>query len=644
MNNWFSRLSLRQGVVAGTSQETPQVVRRIELRRWQKLTLLTLGVALLVGTIAMVLYIRSVQAQYAAARDSANVVRDRFDTEAGSRPALGDLPEIEQELADLEAELRELENKVDVPIIGNVARNTPFVSGQVRASEDLLSLGIELTAIAREATAIANEARVAFEANGLTGTEPATGPTWLDVLRAHQADIDELDVRYGAALVAREQLNVNELPEQGQSMLGSVDELLDRATGVRDDYFPLFPLLDTAFGAEQDARYFLLLQNGQEMRPAGGFASTYAMLTISGGRLSGFDIARIEDLDAAYLEHRGTPLPAPGPLAEYLKVEEWMPRDSNWPADFPAGAQTFLEMYAQAGWPELQGVAAVNESVIADVLEIIGPYEIEIDGVPQTVDAAYFLELIQSYREEARHKEVVALLGESLVAQVRDADFDTQKAIFNSLRDAADQREVQVYLIDPVMQAEVAKRGWDGVLTPDPGVPTLAMYMANLTGNKASDVIYAEAGLDISEPNAGGVRQVTMHLEFEHRGDTSDDASQLFNGYHRTWVSLYLPEGAQLVSVDGVQPEPAEITDDPRALGFNIGLLPGATQTLTVTFDLPAEAEQLYLRRQSGFNDVEYWINAPGDGCTIADAFTLDHDMLIDFTTCSLQPVQLSRS
>jgi hypothetical protein len=614
------------------------------LRRWQKLTMLAVGLVLAAGTVTAVLYIRSVQSQYAAARDSANVVRDRFDADTGSQPALGDLPQIEQELADLEAELRELENKVDTPIIGDVARNTPFVSGRIRASEDLLALGIELTSIAREAAAIANEARVAFEANGLTGTEPAVGPTWLDVLREHRADIDALEVRYSAALAARQELDAGQLPQRAQSMLGSVDELLDRATQVRDDYFHLFPLLDAAFGAEQEARYFVLLQNGQEMRPSGGFASTYAILTVSNGRLAGFDIARIEDLDAAYLEQRGTSQPAPGPLAEYLKVEEWMPRDSNWPADFPVGAQTFLEMYAQAGWPELQGVAAVNESVIADVLEIIGPYEIEIDGVPQTVDANYFLDLIQSYREEARHKEVVALLGESLVEQVRDADFDTQKAIFNSLRDAADQREVQVYLIDPLMQAEVVKRDWDGALAPADGVPTLAMYVANLTGNKASDVIYAEAGLEISGPSATGTRQVTMHLTFEHQGDTSADASQLFNGYHRTWVSLYLPDGAQLVGIDGVQAEPDDITGDPRALGFNVGLLPGATQTFTVTFELPADTDQLYLRRQSGFNDVEYWVNAPGDGCTLADAFTLDHDMLIDFATCTLESIQLSRS
>lgn len=621
----------------------PLFARRVELRRWHKLTLITMLAVLAIAAVAVALYIRAVQAQYAAARDSADVVRSRFDSENTSQPGLGDLPQIEQELADLETELRELEERVDVPIIGSVARNTPFVSGQVRASEDLLDLGIELTAIAREATTIANEARVAFETNGLTGTEPAVGPTWLDVLRERQPAIDELNRRYTAALEARRQLDVAQLPEQGQSMLVSVDQLLERATDVRDDYFPLFPLLDVAFGAEQEARYFVLLQNGQELRPSGGFTSMYAMLTISDGRLASFEIARIEDLDAAYLERRTAPLPAPGPLAEYLKVEEWMPRDSNWPAEFPVGAETFLAMYAQTGWPALQGVAAVNESVVADVLTIIGPYEIDIDGELQTVDAEYFLDLIQSYRGETRHKEVVALLGESLVSQVRDADFETQKAIFNSLRDAADEREIQVRLVEQRMQDEVAKRDWDGALEPVPGVPTLAMYVANLTGNKASEVVYANGGLEIGAPAADGVRQVTLHLAFEHRGDASPGASELFDGYHRTWVSLYLPEGAQLLEVEGVQPEPEAVTDDPRALGFNIGLLPGATETLTITFDLPPGTEQLYLRRQSGFNDVFYWIEGVGVGCDIAGEFTLDHDMLIDLTTCDMEPIELSR-
>ena len=621
-----------------------ELLHRAGLTRWRKVFLLTaLAVVVIVGG-AFALYARSVQNNYQQARDSANVVRDRVEgSESGQSLGLSDLPEFSDELATLEADLRQLEKSVDTPVLGGIARHTPYVGARLRSSEQLLALGIELTSIARESTDIANEARVAFETNGLTAAEPPVGPTWLDVIRAHRTDIENLELRYSQALEQRQQLNVEALPNDARSMLDSVDQLLERATSVRDDYFELFPLLDAAFGAEDDARYFILLQNGQEMRPSGGFASTYAILTISNGRLAGFEIERIEDLDLAYLEQRGEPLPTPGPLAEYLKVEEWMPRDANWETDFRDAAAVFLDMYNQAGWPPIQGVAAVNESVIADVLEIIGPYEIEIDGVPQTVDAQYFLELIQSYRDESRHKDVVALLGESLIEQVRDAGFDTQKEIFNSLRDAADQREVQVYLIEPRMQEEVARRGWDGALLPQPEIPTLAMYVSNLTGNKASEHIFMDAGLEITAPAADGRRQATLYLTLEHRGDPAPDAPRLFNGYHRTWLALYLPDGAQLGSIDGTRPDPPAITDDPRALGFNIGLLPGETTELTIEFSLPPDSNELYLRRQSGFNDIEFWIDSAGDACTIADSFTLDHDMLVNLATCDLDSIRLSR-
>jgi hypothetical protein len=621
--------------------ELPQMAT---LRRWRKVFVVLVIAIVVVSGGALALYARSVQNDYKQARDSANVVRDRVEgSESGASLGLSDLPEFSDELATLEADLRQLEKSVNTPVLGGIARHTPYVGARVRASEQLLTLGIELTSIAREATDIANEARVAFETNGLTAAEPPVGPTWLDVIRTHRTDIDKLELRYSQALEQRQELNVETLPDEARSMLDSVDRLLERATSVRDDYFDLFPLLDTAFGAAEDARYFILLQNGQEIRPSGGFASTYAILTISNGRLASFEIERIEDLDLAYLERRGEPLPAPGPLAEYLKVDEWMPRDSNWPADFRDAAAVFLDMYNQAGWPPIQGVAAVNESVIADVLEIIGPYEIDIDGVPQVVDATYFLELIQSYRDEARHKEVVALLGTSLIEKVSDAGFDTQKEIFNSLRDAADQREVQVFLIETRMQEEVARRDWDGALQPQPEIPTLALYVSNLTGNKASEQIFADAGLEISAPAADGWRPAALYLTFEHRGDPSLEADRLFNGYHRTWLSLYLPGGATVTNIDGSQPDPESITDDPRALGFNIGLLPGEKQELTLEFSLPPQTDALYLRRQSGFNDVEYWIDAAGAGCTIADAFTLDHDVLVDFATCDLDSIQLSR-
>src|SRR5690606_38846650 len=150
-----------------------------------------------------------------------------------------------------------------------------------------------------------------------------------------------------------------------------------------------------------------------------------------------------------------------------------------WSPDFTESAQTFTQMYDVAGWSAPAGVIGIDDSVVATMLDIVGPYPLEIDGQQQTISADNFMQLIESQRDLtwqdlAAHKRLVALLGSSLIEQVKQADYSTKKAIYFALREAADRRQVQVYMVDPTMQAEVTRRNWDGALVPDPARPTLA--------------------------------------------------------------------------------------------------------------------------------------------------------------------------
>lgn len=600
-----------------------------------RLVLLSLAALLLVAVAGALLYVRSIDSQYDKARTQADVVRSRIQDGDG-QPQLADLPQLTEDLNQLEDELRDLDERVDLPVIGGIARNTPYLGDRVKASQQMLDLGIELTTISRDASQIGNEVREAFEANGFMASQPAVGATWLEVIDARREDIYDLERRYSAAVLMRETLDVEHLPGRALNTLDTLDGLLARATEVRDDYFHLFPLLNAAFGAQEEARYLVLLQNGQELRQSGGFVGTYATIGVSNGRISELKISPVGDLNVAYLDARKTVLPAPGPLREYLKQEEWFPHDANWSADFPEVAAELGAMYADIGWPPLQGIVAVNDSVVADVLDIIGPYEVDIEGESQHVDAESFLDLIQSYRNAAgTHKAVVGILGDSLIEQVGATDFDTKKEIFFQLRDAADRREIQVAMRDPAMQAEVAGRDWDGAIFPDPQIPTLAMAVANVTGNKASENVFATTRLELTADASDTPVHARWAITFDHQGDP--DGVEDYHGFHRTWVQIYLPPGASLTSTSR-EPEPAEIVGDDRALGFHIELLTGEQETLALEFDLPLGAGQLLLRRQSGMNDVGYELSVSTAGCQLAESFSLTGDAIVDLGDCAVFP------
>ncbi|MBA2451535.1 MAG: DUF4012 domain-containing protein [Chloroflexia bacterium] len=599
--------------------------------RW---LLIACTAVLLAGIFGAALYAWSLNRQYDKARTQADVVRTRISADDGPA-AFGELPALTEDLTQLEADLRELDDRVDLPVIGDIARRAPYVGERLAASQQLLDLGIELTAISREASEIANAVRDAFEANGFMASDPAIGPTWLEVVQTHQQDIYDLERRYSEAAQSRETLDVERLPGRTLNTLASLDELLVRASDLSDEYFHLFPLLDTAFGAEEEARYLVLLQNGQELRQSGGFVGTYAMIRVSNGRITELDINPISELNSAYADARDIVLPAPGPIREYLKQEEWLPHDANWSADFPAVAAELSEMYADTGWPHLQGIVAVNDSVVQSVLGIIGPYELQIEGADQAINADNFVDLIQSYRgQEELHKAVVGVLGDSLISRVREADFETKKTIFFTLRDMADEREIQVAMLDQDMQAEVTGRGWDGALYPEPELPTLIATVSNVTGNKSSTHVWVNADLELAPAEPGRGERAHWSITLTHLGDPSGDLD--FNGFHRTWLQLYLPQGATLVS-SSREPAPAEMTGDERAIGYHIPVMTGEQETLIVEFELDEAAEALLLRRQSGLHNIEYTVTGEAvAGCAMVEPFRLDHDYRIDLDACEI--------
>ena len=162
-------------------------------------TLVALAAVVLLAVLTGGFYLWSIDRQYDKARNQADVVKSHFEFE-GSGPSLDQLPQITGDLSRLEEDLRELDRRVERPLIGSLVKSAPIVGEQVRESQELLDLGIELTSISRESSEIANQMKEALETNGFMGDEPLVGPTWLDVVNEHWDKIYELEARFDAAL------------------------------------------------------------------------------------------------------------------------------------------------------------------------------------------------------------------------------------------------------------------------------------------------------------------------------------------------------------------------------------------------------------------------------------------------------------
>ncbi|MBX5445397.1 DUF4012 domain-containing protein [Sphaerobacter sp.] len=597
-------------------------------RRWPFVVSGVLLIILVLGVLAG-MRARSALAAYRDVRDEVAVLEALQAGDLSSMQA-DDLRAIEQSLTQLHDDLGRLDAAVTPPVGAGLVERLPMIGPRYTAGKRLIRAVDTLTTAGIATAAIGRETLTAFRATGIRRSPDDTGPTWLDVLMSHQEDLDTILAQVDEARRIRAGIDAAALPASARARLPALDRALDALDPLRlvNDDLPVFA---TALGAEEPARYLILFQNTAELRLSGGFPGTIALVTFEHGQLASYEFHDIYDLQQAYQAGRTQPITPPYPVAHHFGHEELPIQDATWETDFAAGAARLVEMYRATGWPAINGVVAVTPAVVSDILGLTGPVTVEVDGEPRRIDADNVHDEIERQRyvhggnETApSHKAVLALLGRVLIERLTAADRALLLDLIRTMRTAADERDVQVYAVDPRLQAMADEHRWSGRLLPQPGVPTLALNASSLVTTKASRAVHPQVTLTI-EPPVNGQRIVTLAADFVHTGDPTADP--YYAGYQRWWVEVTLPEGStRLDSSHEPQPDP----DAPNGGSYDLEIFAGETTHFTVRFTMP-DSPQLLIRRQPGITPVE--LTATTQGCQAPVTATLTADLTLDLTT-----------
>jgi len=129
-------------------------------------------------------------------------------------------------------------------------------------------------------------------------------------------------------------------------------------------------------GADRPRTYLLLFQNEDELRATGGFVSAVGRATIDAGKIISLTVE-----DSYAVDDFTTPYPdAPAPMLDYMGIDLWVLRDSNWSPDFPVAARQAISLYTQTRGGTIDGVIALNQQVVEALVDGLGP--LTIDGRP----------------------------------------------------------------------------------------------------------------------------------------------------------------------------------------------------------------------------------------------------------------------
>lgn len=405
----------------------------------------------------------------------------------------------------------------------------------------------------------------------------------LETLGQIQPTIDEIDQETKQVVEIMASIDANRYPKKFanreiRSQILEAQNLASLFSQTFSDYKPVIASLGDMAGAKEPQKYLVLFQNENELRPTGGFLTAYAIITVDKGVVNSEKSDDIYELDQKFTQR----VAIPSALGKYLTTEKYYHlRDMNISPDFKTSMEEFYKNYSTVrGEPQdINGIIAVDTSVLTELLRVIGPIEVPGYGVfsaeneprcdcPQVVYA--LSEIITKptpYLREDR-KGVLGPLMKAILAKTYDLDKARFPELFAVAIKSIEGRRLQMYFMDETRQKAAEQinaagrlyelkndfKGWKMGENMD----FLAIVDANLGGAKSNLFTNYEVKQIVNAPADGRIEK-TVEITYKNtrKADNCNlEAGQLcLNATLNDWVRIYLPKGSELIEIQGISNE-----------------------------------------------------------------------------------------
>ena len=368
-------------------------------------------------------------------------------------------------------------------------------------------------------------------------------------------------------------INPDDLPEEYRDRYLSFKGQADLAVEALDTLLSSAQEIKEFLGVSQDKRYLLVFQNNTEMRGAGGFFGSYALVDIRDGRIRKLEVPA----GGSYDTEAGMTSFVRSPRPLWLVNPRWYLWDANWWPDWPTSARSLMWFYEKSDGPTVDGVISFTPDVLEDLLRITGPIDLKPD-YDMTVSADNFWELIQATVEkdnlEKTHPLAVADLPDSpenmpkkiigdLMARILERlpavlTADNAPALAQALDKNLSAKNIMMYFTDPELQAKISNYHLDGSILPAKQDYLLVAH-TNIAGQK-SDRRMEEQISHSAEILSDGSVIDTVIIKRTHTGIKNEILTGVRNV---DWLRVYVPAGSQLLEASGFTAPDAGYFEEP---------------------------------------------------------------------------------
>lgn len=326
------------------------------------------------------------------------------------------------------------------------------------------------------------------------------------------------------------------------------------------DLNDLSQTIQQILGADYKKRYLFIFQNNNEIRPTGGFMGSYALADIDRGEITNLEIPAggTYDLQGSLLKK----VISPEPL--HLVNPLWEMQDANWFPDFPTSAQKIIWFYENSGGPSVDGIIAINASLIPELMKITGNVRLA-DG--RTFESANFIAELQRTIDhenktvkDNQPKKILSAIAPELLKKIFESQGEDLLKISQVFKNGLNQKDIQLYFSDEAIQEKFSTYGWTGELL-DSSKDYLSVINANVGGNKTDYFIEQNIKLE-STIDQGGAIFNTLTITRRHTGNPADQFSK---GSNLVYARIYTPLASQLISAEGFSEVEPKLFEKPNS-------------------------------------------------------------------------------
>ncbi len=492
--------------------------------------------------------------------------------------------------------------------------------GSVRSARNVVNAGQLVSA----AGVALGDAGTALSQVSISATAPgAKGLSFADLFSTLTDAFSTAQTNIAKAADIVRSTDTDAIPEEFRSSFSSMASRLPTLQSMVAQGTDLVSFLRLFTGDGQTRRYLILFENSSELRPTGGFAGSYGILTLRDGRIVDWRADDIYNPDGQIKD-----LIVPPQQLQHI-TPSWGMRDAAWWADWPTSAAKVAEYWQKGGGTAVTGVIAVHPELLKDILEATGP--IAVPGYDAAISADTFLQTLQSQIETDRPtgtpKRIITDLAPIVLDKLASLPAQRWLGLLVKVNDALNRRDILLSFDNTAMQSFADAHGWSGRVTQENG-DYLMLVASNVAGAKTDAVTDTSAKLESRMVDDTLVHRLTI-TRTNNGGHTP---YAFYNKTNHTWMRVLVPAGSTLRGITGnARPQYKPMVDYRGAIRDADLVALEATGQLDATRDVITYAE-------SGKTGFGFWMDIPpGQTTTVQLEYAVPASVLADTYTLHVQ-------